>query len=1216
MTNSPEPGNLRPNPRRRRSRFTRIGIPLGLASAVGIGAGVWYGNRFVETELGPLVQTNLTQLLNRPVELGKVERFSLTGLRFGQSRIPETLTDRDRATVEAVEVGFDPIQLILSRTLKLDVTLVKPTVYIEQDKSGVWVSTSIQEQEAKGLIKTQLEILRLEDAQVELSPFPKRGRARSSIRLTDVVGEVTPVERNRQFDYEAAGRSSRGGDFSLKGRSLNQQGLDSNIDIRGQNFLAEEIDRLVKLPVDLTRGRINGNVNVRLRPDEPPLVKGTADFKDVTLGIPQLPQTFTNSTGKLQLKETLITLEDVTTSLGRIPLVAKGTIDTQRGFNLSAQVKAVTLDNFLKTFAIRSPFAVMGEVRADVKVTGAIDQPILSGTTQNTKLTQVDRLTLSKASADFRLDTRSLNLAISNLRATPTVGGEVTGQGRLSLAEPRTIALSLNARNVSGDLVARLYNNGQSPPIAIGRVNSQVQVTGAIDNVQTVARFQALEADYPTIGEVTIVGGNAVFRNVVAQVAGGTVNAEARTIGANWQATVQAAGIRATQFVPQLTGVASGNFNLSGTTDSFALENIRATGKARLTEGVGIVNADLDASGGRFQALVRGNGLQLSRFSPDLRGLLSGDLRVTGLVDSLRPSSLRADGQVRLSEGISLIEEPIVAQVQWDGRKLNIPQATAPGFSANGAILARLEGAGAPAIAGLDLSIRTTNFALAKLPIPRPPVTDLTGQVDLVGRITGTPASPNVTGDVTVKGLSLNGITFDSRLVGGIQLVPTQGFSINVAGSRDRINLALDPNYRPISLYVKRDEAIVRGITQGDIFRVNVQQLPLEGLMIPGVQLARFGSFGGRLLTGNLNIDVNRLQVVDGALTVIKPPRIRPDGSRDIAEAETIRSRFVNTGNIIRFTDTFVEKGTSRYTLAGSLDLRSRPKFEGKVAIAQGKIEDILKTLQVSQISDFAQILQPPTANNAAAVQTVAVGLPDARLLDQLRRFAEINNLLRQVASDRRKLTIPELADIRGTFDGSISLSAGLGSPVKAEFDLTAQNVEWRPYPSFAEVEQGRITQNSNRVIEFDRIIAKGSFENGVVNLLPLRLEADDSLINVSGNFGGANQAGQLQVTNLPIERIEVFYPLPIGITGKSTRSPPFQEPRATPLQLVKLISPTPPSTGHPSSLRSATSTTPTLDSALTPPSRSPHPNRSASLAAFRLSYRLPPLFLTAIKLA
>ena len=540
MTNSSEQGSPPPSPQRRRS-LSRIAIPLGITSVVVVGAGIWFANRFVNQQLAPLVQTNLTQLLDRPVELGKVERYSLNSLRFGKSGIPATATDPDRAVAEAVEVKFDPIQLLLTRTLKLDVTLIKPTAYIEQDKNGVWVSTAIKDQENTGFIKTQLDALRLSDANVELSPAPKRGNKRTLVTLKEVAGEVRPTDRNRRFAYEASGISTNEGSFDLKGETLRAEKLQSNLQIQGQNFLVSEIDRLVKLPIDLEKGRVNGNVNVKLRGDDRPLVTGTANFKDVTMRVPQLPQVFTSAAGNLQLDGTRITLEKVAASLGRIPLLANGTVDTEKGFNLAAQVKAVKVEDFLKTFAIQLPFAASGEVQANTKLTGAIRQANSDRNGQKyEKPAKLDRVDLSKVSADFKLDASALSLAVTNIQATPTVGGQVVGNGQINLNEPRSLDLNFRATNVPGDTIARLYNNGTAPPITVGRVSAQARISGAIENVQTVAQFQAPEATYPTTGEVAIAGNNRFLRNVVAQVAGGTVIANARSNGDRWQGTVQA----------------------------------------------------------------------------------------------------------------------------------------------------------------------------------------------------------------------------------------------------------------------------------------------------------------------------------------------------------------------------------------------------------------------------------------------------------------------------------------------------------------------------------------------------------------------------------------------------------------------------------------------------------------------------------------------------
>lgn len=153
MTQSPDPNNRPETPARRRFWLTllnRFGLPIAVVGAVGIAGGIWYGTRFVQNDLAPLVQQSLSELLDRPVELGRVESFSLSGLRFGKSAVPATPGDRDRASVEGVEVEFNLLQLLLTRKLNLDVTLLQPDVYLDQDKDGVWVKTQIKAQEERG----------------------------------------------------------------------------------------------------------------------------------------------------------------------------------------------------------------------------------------------------------------------------------------------------------------------------------------------------------------------------------------------------------------------------------------------------------------------------------------------------------------------------------------------------------------------------------------------------------------------------------------------------------------------------------------------------------------------------------------------------------------------------------------------------------------------------------------------------------------------------------------------------------------------------------------------------------------------------------------------------------------------------------------------------------------------------------------------------------
>lgn len=123
---------------------------------------------------------------------------------------------------------------------------------------------------------------------------------------------------------------------------------------------------------------------------------------------------------------------------------------------------------------------------------------------------------------------------------------------------------------------------------------------------------------------------------------------------------------------------------------------------------------------GRWQGAATLAGIGLAQFSPDLRGLLSGKFKASGTLASFQPSDIRVEGTALLSEGVSLIQNPLRAQVKWDGKQVVLQQATATGFSANGVIAVRT--ANNPAITGFDLNVSLSNFNLknAAVPVPQP----------------------------------------------------------------------------------------------------------------------------------------------------------------------------------------------------------------------------------------------------------------------------------------------------------------------------------------------------------------------------------------------------------------------------------------------------------------------------------------------------------------
>lgn len=581
-------------------------IALGLTLLVGIIGGTWWGWHFIHNQLAPLIERNLRQTLKRPIQLGEVKSFSFNSIEFDSLSIPTTPNDRDRLVAQSVEVNFDFWQLLLNQTLELEVTLVQPNIYIQQEKDGTWVETDIATTEGSGAIAIQLEAIRVRNADLVLVPTPKSGNSRVPVTFDEVSDVARFLERNQRITFQLAPQFGQKSNLKIEGE-LRPQSQRTNLSIQAENVLAREIDRLIKLPLDLQRGRVDGNLNVQLRPNQPVSLQGTAQLENVTAEIAQVPQRFTNTQGKLIFQGQQIALENVSTRYGSLPAQLNGTINTQKGYNLTGFVRSASLGNLLNTFKIKPPVKMAGAVQANLQVTGAISQPIVSGTVSTIKPTQIDRVTFNKIATGFRLANA---LTFRDIQAAPIVGGQITGNGRINLTPQGELDFDLLAKNVPADALAQLY--GASLPITIGDVSANAEITGSTSNLKTVVDLQAPEATYPGTAEVVVTnGGNILFRDAAFKVAGGTVQANGEITDGQFQAVVDASEVALNQFSEGLEGQLSTNLRLSGT--SFELSDIQSQGNARLDVAGGTVNLNnISLDDGSWQAAANISQLQLN----------------------------------------------------------------------------------------------------------------------------------------------------------------------------------------------------------------------------------------------------------------------------------------------------------------------------------------------------------------------------------------------------------------------------------------------------------------------------------------------------------------------------------------------------------------------------------------------------------------------------
>ena len=508
MTHSPKSENKQ-KPFNRRLWLLLLGrtsLAFGVVLLVGIAVGAWWARSYIYKDLAPLIQQNLEQLLGRPVKVGKVERFSLSSLRFSSLSIPATSTDPDQVVAKALDVQFSPLQLLLTRKLALNVTLVQPNVYIQQDRDGRWVTGQVKAGEKKGAIQTELETLQIQDGNVELSPASAPTRPKGSVILNQFAGIARFFDQNQRIDYDINGQLARGGAVKISGETQTKA-QQTNLKLQAQNLQASDVSRLIELPIALQAGRLDADLGVQIPPKLSEIVvTGTAIANQIAAKIPRIPQQVSNFNGRFIFQGQTVSLENLNTNFGKVPILANGTINTQTGFNVSAQIKSVSAKNILDTLNVNSSVPASGEVQANIKVGGALQQPVVSGTVSNTKPIQVDRVLFTAFNTDFRLNASQTasQIAVSNLKIVPAAGGQITGGGQANIGAKDNVIFNAQVDGVSGDILARSY--GVTLPIAVGNVSAKAEVSGSLGKQPLKLDVSSVQLTPPTGGKITASG--------------------------------------------------------------------------------------------------------------------------------------------------------------------------------------------------------------------------------------------------------------------------------------------------------------------------------------------------------------------------------------------------------------------------------------------------------------------------------------------------------------------------------------------------------------------------------------------------------------------------------------------------------------------------------------------------------------------------------------
>ncbi|NMF83568.1 translocation/assembly module TamB domain-containing protein [Nodosilinea sp. P-1105] len=1223
MSPSQEPESER-QPRQGRPWLT-LGLMAGsVLLIVGAGTG-WRGWVFARRHLTPWLSAQLSETLNRPVELGDLEHIGFTRVRVGPSQIPPTATDPDTVSLNAIEVRFNPLNL-WRRELRLDVVLEQADIYLEQSASRDWVEVEIDLPDPDERLDQWVDIrpgrISIRDSSLTLVPYQPSAAYPEQVAIADVQGQlrfrdirVAPSAETaqslpaQQIDLTLRGESLQAGSVELQGAVLfpgdpDADGPNDNADalgwlagfgpdtfgpavawaqphddaprpqtqlnLRAQEVRATDIMPIVDsflanpLVVQFPTGLVSGNVDMAFG-GVPFTITGTARVDEGTVVPPGLPEPLENLQGDVRFRGREFEFEDVTATLGDLSARAEGTLSLDTGYDLTGQVTSFTLAQMADLFNLEVPVATAGDFIADVVMTGALSRPRVVTDVASQGIVTIDQVAFVDVGGKGTFERPSL--VFDGFRAIPQAGGSITGTGQFTFGTPGHLSLSLTGDRLPADALGQPY--GLPDTLTLGPLFVQADVSGPLQQLTGQASWRAPAGTYPARGDLRLADDVLRFTNTFVQVAGGTVAAEGVLANRQWQADLRGQGLQLAQLGAGVAGEVNGNAQLSGTLADLSLAGIQGQGTAQVALAGGTVASQANLAGGRWTADVRGDGLQMAAFSPNFQGTGGGNFRFSGTTDNLTVAGVRGQGQLVLSDGLataapinpqlSLLQEPLAADLAWDGQAVVVQQASTAGIRADGVITPRLSGPGAPAIANLDLNLLADRVNLATLPVPLG--IPVQGVGSFAGRLTGRPGTLALSGYSTLAGLAVSDLAFASPLTGPVDYSQVAGVNVDLQGGGDRIWVTTQRGDRDLEFLVRGGDALAQGYTQGADYFARLENLPLDGLNLPPGGQEGLGTVSGTVteatLAGNWQTPTLRasFDIEDPGFGYIQlqtaEVETAPPGQPEILETQygNLRGTVIYADDVVSLIGVGLESasGSSRYLASGTYALNTQ-QLNGELVVDNGQINDILTTLKIFELADFRpNLLQPPewfrrpTPEEFATLTTTKVGDREASLLDQLRRLAEVLELQDALVAQAEAAPLPPLEELRGRFSGTVVASGAVPQDLTVDVDLAGRNWLW-----------GDPTQPNGTVYRIDDIVARGTYADDVIQVSPVSLRsrflrngagpggeplADVALAELNGAISLdpetlSPSTLRLNVSNVPVHGVRHALRLPDNLDG------------------------------------------------------------------------------------
>ncbi len=661
-----------------------VGTTLAIAGFLAV-------QQFTYQRLPRLLEAELSRLLQRPVKLGEIESLTFNQLRLGASSVPPTATDPSNLSIPSTTITFNPLGYFVGKPLLFDANLVNPTLYIQQDKNGKWLTFQPTQEEKK--LRLLLDAtLHLNNAQVILKPYGTK-----NVIPMNVGGKIRYQndldKQNQWLEYNVA-IAYKNSELAAKGSTYIETGQTKVALSLNKASLSELTALIPNFPAVVSQGIGNGNVNLDLpniEQIEQTRTLGNLAVNNVKAKITTFKDPL-QANLKLGLQGQQVVIQQGQLRLGKLIADLGGFIDWKNGYNLSIKTNTLSVKDTFNTFSIKTNVIPIGNIQGNFKITGLVDNPLVTGNLINRGQLTVERIPLQTFNASIRANLNQI--FFPKVTIQPTEGGTILANGRVDINLRNSIQQNKPIRwqtmplilNFQGQLpIEKIIKPYYVPPSNVRL--APVSTTGRIDGTlaRAATRIQWVSLQPNTVAQVPINGSGEILlfdenlnlRNTVLRTNTGTLLLDATTNFKRdrWNAKVQANQFAVTPFInafcqqgiipncptalrTEPLTITNANFMVGGLFDRFDPNRWQGSGSLALRGRTEAIAVEGRLNQGNIQANILATNVRLNPYLAQLtvpvtvqrtQAQLAGSLKTLWTDRGLNLNDLQGNANVQLT---------------------------------------------------------------------------------------------------------------------------------------------------------------------------------------------------------------------------------------------------------------------------------------------------------------------------------------------------------------------------------------------------------------------------------------------------------------------------------------------------------------------------------------------------------------------------------------